>query len=380
MAETKWKEEGNIETALQTSLLNFDSLAEEIKSLTKEILKNRWKIADKLFYIKEHWQEYKEQEDFPYNTFKKFVEHYYSWTHQEANYYVDAHKLKLLLEDKGKPVYLVENIGISTADKLYELSGLNEEKAIELIEENPNIDRRSVERKIKELNGNNSDFVPKVYDVWNFSGCDARFGIEYPGRIPGQLIMNCLHYYTREGDVVIDFMAGGGTTQDVCNFINRKCYSFDIKPARDFITKHNLLNGNNNIQLPKLEKKPNLIFVDPPYWSMKREQYDGGFSDVSLDVFYKRIENFAKECYMILDKKGIFAFLIQNQTGRDIGNKEAILHTYICAKTFEKIGFEFIRSISCPQSTQQDEPQEIIKAKKERRMLGRVRDLLIFRK
>ena len=30
---------------------------------------------------------------------------------------------------------------------------------------------------------------PKPFDVWQFSGCDERFGSQYPGRIPGQLIL-----------------------------------------------------------------------------------------------------------------------------------------------------------------------------------------------
>jgi len=52
-------------------------LAEEIKTLTKNIIKYRWEIADKLFYIKENWDEYKKQDDFPYKTFQQFIKHYY---------------------------------------------------------------------------------------------------------------------------------------------------------------------------------------------------------------------------------------------------------------------------------------------------------------
>ena len=126
-------------------------------------------------------------------------------------------------------------------------------------------------------------------------------------------------------------------------------------------------------------KKPKLIFTDPPCWSMKKEDY--AENSISLADYYKFVENYAKACYNLLDKKGFVAFLIQNQTGRNIpeGN-ECIPHTYISSKIFEKCGFKLKRIINCPQGTQQDQPQKVIKAKEEKRMLGIVRDLLIFEK
>jgi len=134
----------------QLTLLDFNKLAEEIKTLTKEIIKNRWEISNKLFYIHSNWYEYKKDPSFPYKHFKDFVKQYYDWTRNQADNYLDAYKLKLLLENKSKPAYL-NNMGITVANKLYHLSELNENKAIKLIEKNPKIDRRYVETLIKEL-------------------------------------------------------------------------------------------------------------------------------------------------------------------------------------------------------------------------------------
>jgi len=134
----------------QLTLLDFDNLAEEIKTLTQNILANRWQIAEKLFYIKDNWDDYKKQDDFPYKTFQQFIKHYYNWTRKESDYYIDAHKLKLLLEDKRKPVSLIDNMGISIADKIYQLSEIDECKAMEVVEENPHITRKQVEETIKE--------------------------------------------------------------------------------------------------------------------------------------------------------------------------------------------------------------------------------------
>jgi len=225
-------------------------------------------------------------------------------------------------------------------------------------------------------------FEPNIYDVWNFSSCDNRFGIEYPGRIPGQIIQNLLYYYTKEKDIIIDFMAGGGTTYDVCKYMNRICYSYDINPSRDFILKHNLRDSDGKVKLPKLKEVPNLIFVDPPYWSMKKKDYvKGSISELSLNDFYDFIYNFSKECNKILSDNGIFAFLIQNQTEKNIPDgEEAILHTYICSKLIESTGLKLKRIINCPLHTQTFLPQQVNKAKEENRMLGVVRDLLVFKK
>jgi len=103
-------------------------------------------------------------------------------------------------------------------------------------------------------------FKPKPFTVWNFSGCDPRFGrANFPGCTPGQLVQNILHYYTLEGDLVVDPMAGSGTIHDVCQAMNRRCLSYDLVPIRPFIKRHNVTKG-----FPEEARGCNLIFLDPP--------------------------------------------------------------------------------------------------------------------
>ncbi len=64
--------------------------------------------------------------------------------------------------------------------------------------------------------------TPPVYNVWNCKSCDPRFGQAHPGRIPGQAIVNLLLWLTEPFDVVVDPMAGGGTTADVCRYLLRR--------------------------------------------------------------------------------------------------------------------------------------------------------------
>lgn len=73
---------------------------------------------------------------------------------------------------------------------------------------------------------------PPIYNVWNYGNCDPRFGQKHPGQIPGQAIVNLLLWLTEPFEVVVDPMAGGGTTIDVCRYLLRRYYCFDIDPRR----------------------------------------------------------------------------------------------------------------------------------------------------
>ena len=67
----------------------------------------------------------------------------------------------------------------------------------------------------------------RVWDDWRWLDCDnKRFGDEWPGRIPAQLIAHLLYYFSKQGDLVLDPMAGGGVVADTCLALNRRCWSF----------------------------------------------------------------------------------------------------------------------------------------------------------
>ena len=68
----------------------------------------------------------------------------------------------------------------------------------------------------------------RTWDQWNFNECDERFGDDWPGRIPAQLVAHTLFYFTKPGELVLDPMAGGAVVSDVCLLFERKCQSFDL--------------------------------------------------------------------------------------------------------------------------------------------------------
>jgi len=113
--------------------------------------------------------------------------------------------------------------------------------------------------------GEYQNVSPLIYNVWNFTGRDPRLGIEVPGNIPGQIAMNTLYYYTKQGDLVVDPMAGGGSTVDACLALGRRCRAYDINPPekREDIVKHDIREG-----FPREVKGCDFIFLDPPYWRL----------------------------------------------------------------------------------------------------------------
>ncbi len=124
--------------------------------------------------------------------------------------------------------------------------------------------------RFKELN-----WGLRTWDLWNWNDClpreihandkqsvfhwgDKRFGDDWParhrtrltekrrdkrktcsgeaggpGRIPAQMIAHILYYFSHQGDLVIDPMAGGGVVADTCLAFNRKCWSFDMEDRPD---------------------------------------------------------------------------------------------------------------------------------------------------
>ena len=68
----------------------------------------------------------------------------------------------------------------------------------------------------------------RTWDLWEWNDCDKRFGDDWPGRIPAQLIAHILYYFSRQNDLILDPMAGGGVTPDTCLALSRRCWAFDM--------------------------------------------------------------------------------------------------------------------------------------------------------
>lgn len=239
-------------------------------------------------------------------------------------------------------------------------------------------DKSSVNKVLDGLkNGKFSEIQPpdslQVYNLWNFHSNDDRYGMDYPGRIPGQIVENMLYYYTKPFDVIVDPFGGGGTTLDVCKAMSRRYRVYDLKPVRDDIKQHDITTG-----FPAEAKGCNLIFLDPPYWSQKQGEYsaDGtNLANLSLDEFYQALDSLFGSATERLAMSGYIALIIGPSQEKGI----IYDHALEIAKLLEK-RFTFTNRIIVPYTTQQAKPYHVSDAKENGYMLKLYRDLLVYQK
>ena len=213
------------------------------------------------------------------------------------------------------------------------------------------------------------DFEPKVYDVWNYSECNKLMGQEHPGQIPGQIVLNALYYHTKQGDLIVDLMAGGGTTNDACLLMGRKCYSYDINPPenRKDIIQHDYLNGP-----PDGVKKADLIFLDPPYYKKKEVEYGSeSISALNREDYLKSMDKLAEVC-----GKGKVALVMGKYY--DYENPEDSIFLMDHSEIFKKHGFMQIDEISINLPPPEGGQHAVNSAKEGHRMEVLKRDLIIF--
>ena len=228
------------------------------------------------------------------------------------------------------------------------------------------------------------DDAPRLYNVWNFAKRDPRLGYEFPGNIPGQIAMNVLYYYTRQGDLVVDPMAGGGSSIDACLVMGRRCRAYDIvkewehkgvKYSRKDMIVRDLWNGFTDEA-----KGCDLIFLDPPYWRLQRGFYAiESVSENPLDEWRGLMRKVASDSYLTLKEGGhvglvIEAFLDEKVTG------EFLDLPFECLGWFKDAGFKQIQRVSIPMMSQIKSVQDVEYAKKKKIMLDLNRDLIIFKK
>lgn len=224
----------------------------------------------------------------------------------------------------------------------------------------------------------------QVSNIWRFSSRDSRFGIkDYPGSIPGQVIENFLYYFTDLFDLVVDPMAGGGTTIDVCKSMYRRYLAYDLNPLK---TRLDIKYNDMTKGFPEecKNKKIDAIYLDPPYWHTKQ------YNEESVDKFSRKdyldfIEKLAIDSHDLVKKDGVIGFICQDIVKKYPklykGNKDdKVLSMIHLAPLFEKTGLELEWRVHVPLHLGQYNAMKTAYAKEEKIMLNCVRDLLIWRK
>jgi DNA modification methylase len=96
------------------------------------------------------------------------------------------------------------------------------------------------------------------YPSQNYGG-GTQGDTAYAGATPSWIVWNLLVRYTRKGDLVVDPMAGSGTTLDVARDLARRGLGYDIAPPRKDVFRADAR------KLPLETGKADFAFVDPPY-------------------------------------------------------------------------------------------------------------------
>ena len=218
-------------------------------------------------------------------------------------------------------------------------------------------------------------FRPTPYDVWAFRR-DPSFGLPHPGSIPAAIVAHALHYFTAPGDLVVDPMAGGGTTLDVCSAMGRRCLAYDLDPVRPEIRQFDVRHG-----FPPESRECSLVFCDPPYHTMLSGPYAAfGVVPEPLTGWISFLGGLARHALDALRLGGHVALLLANQTEKDLpAGLGYVDHAFLGYAALLGAGFTPVRRISCPMDGAYL-PQHVQRARAEGRLLGQVRDLLVMRK
>jgi hypothetical protein len=153
---------------------------------------------------------------------------------------------------------------------------------------------------------------PEHSNLWNFKQ-DVGFGEnDYPGDTNGKILLNLLHFYTQENDLVVDPFAGGGTTADACLVMNRRCRLFDIDPEHGITDDRPEIEQNDSIEEIPVEDA-DFIFLDPPYADQMAKGYsdkDGEMAKMTIEEFKESAEELVENCRDSLKDGGRVAVFI----------------------------------------------------------------------
>ncbi len=133
---------------------------------------------------------------------------------------------------------------------------------------------------------------------------------KFQGVTPAFIIWNLIQRYTEPGDLVVDPMAGSGTTIDVCKEEGRKVIGYDIEP------KHPEVIQNDARNIPLDDESVDLVFIDSPYGdnvSYSERPEDIGSISCEDERFYHELEKVAIEAHRILKPGKVMGWLIGDQ-------------------------------------------------------------------
>jgi len=229
--------------------------------------------------------------------------------------------------------------------------------------------KNTEKRKITEIG---KDFNPLIYNIWNTPKGKTT---EHFGAFPPVFMDNLLYYHTKPLDIVYDPFTGSGTTVESCKRMFRRYYCSDriVKPGMESnVKKWEIKNG-----LPEDLPKPDIVFLDPPYWKQAENKYSEDKNDlanVSLQQFNKLMESFLSE----LKKRKVEKIAIVIQPTEYVNDLKFVDHIFDFHSMLDN-KYRILKRYVLPYSSEQYTPQSVEKAKKQMVALTLNRDLVVWK-
>jgi len=175
-------------------------------------------------------------------------------------------------------------------------------------------EKKKIQQRINNVDIEKEIPLVEATTFWDFPrqsyGITPKGDNKYPGVTPALIIFNLIWRYTNPGDLVVDPMAGSGTTLDVCKEEKRRCICYDISPRRPDVIQ------NDSRKIPLEDNSVDMIFVDSPYGDNVRYNDNPdciGKISSETEEFYNELEKVMKECHRILKEEKILGWLIGDQ-------------------------------------------------------------------
>ena len=249
------------------------------------------------------------------------------------------------------------------------------------------------EADARALRGTARGSVPNVIrptDNWNFS--TLRWpridGWEGHGYIPGDLYANCLWYYARDGDTVVDPMAGSGMMLKVWEDRDqwRANDAIEIQIAlSDLIPRGPYANLIKELDL--LASGPtehaDYIIIDPPYCGLVNGQYSDLPSDLANmepECWIKAMTTIAKRFSDGQPDDGRCTVIVPNS--RSIATGERFLFPEVVRRIFQEAGYRLYDVTYASRRTQQRQGRQMgvlnNRARRERVPMADIAEVLTF--
>ncbi|MBM4446635.1 MAG: methyltransferase domain-containing protein [Chloroflexi bacterium] len=167
---------------------------------------------------------------------------------------------------------------------------------------------------VKEIKTKDETLILEATTLWDYPkqsyGEKPKGNNKYAGVTPAFIIWNLVQRYTLPGDLVVDPMAGSGTTIDVCKEEGRQAIGYDIAPAHPEVMQ----NDARNIPLPN--DSVDMIFIDSPYSdNINYSDHPDCIGKISCEDerFFDELDKVAAEIHRVLKPGKVMAWLIGDQ-------------------------------------------------------------------